>query len=105
MEIHRNMSVYFIADNENGDYGNLRIKIGISQSIKARLNKLQTGSPYKLKLMGWIESDDDRVLEKELHSKYDKYRVHLEWFEFDVCNVLEIIKSHTTNGYPNDRVP
>lgn len=27
----------------------------------------QTGSPYGLKLMGWLETGDDRALEKILH--------------------------------------
>ena len=93
------MPIYFIAENENGNYDNLRIKIGISKDVRRRLNQLQTGSPYELKLMSWLEADDDRALEKELHEKYSKYRTHREWFALGVCDVLEEIQSHTTSGY------
>ena len=48
------MPVYFIAEDENGDYDNLRIKIGLSKDIERRVSQLSTGSPYRLKLMGWI---------------------------------------------------
>jgi hypothetical protein len=51
------MAVYFIAEDENRNYDCLRIKIGISKNVPKRLAQLSTGSPYKLKLMGWIDSD------------------------------------------------
>jgi hypothetical protein len=93
------MHLYFIAENENGDYDNLRIKIGISKDIKKRLLHLQTGSPYELKLMGWIEAQDVRALEKKLHAKYRDRCAHREWFNLSSCDVLEEIKSHSINGY------
>jgi hypothetical protein len=93
------MSVYFIAENENGNYDNLRIKIGVSKDISTRLKQLSTGSPYQLKLMGWIETFDDRRLEKELHEKYKHSRAHLEWFDLGVCDILEELKLHSTDSY------
>ncbi len=82
------MPVYFIAENENGNYDSLRIKIGLSKNISKRLSQLQTGSPYKLKLMGWIESDNDKALEHELHKKYSSRNMYLEWFNLSSCNIL-----------------
>lgn len=93
------MLLYFIAENENGDYDNLRVKIGMSKDINKRLSQLQTGSPYKLKLMGWIEVDDAKYLEKALHAKYKDRIVHGEWFHLGPCDVLKEIKSHFTDGY------
>ena len=93
------MPVYFIAENENGNYGNLRVKIGISDNIQSRIRQLQTGSPYELKLMGWIESNNDRVLEKQLHQKYASVNTHREWFELDAGDVFEELKKHSTSAF------
>lgn len=93
------MSVYFIAENENDDYCSLRVKIGRSGDIRARLRYLQTGSPYDLKVMGWIESDDDKRLESELHEKYRDHHVRLEWFKLQPADVLEELRSHGIPAY------
>ncbi|ELG4788098.1 GIY-YIG nuclease family protein [Vibrio vulnificus] len=93
------MAVYFIAEDENGNYDCMRIKIGISKNVPKRLAQLSTGSPYKLKLMGWIDSDNDRSLEKQLHTKYSLHNVHLEWFELSVCDVLEELKLHSVDSF------
>jgi len=93
------MSVYFVAEDENGNYDYLRIKIGISKDIQRRLSQLSTGSPYKLKLMGWIECENDRSLEKKLHTKYVNSNTHGEWFELSVCEVLEELKQHSVNSH------
>ena len=93
------MAVYFIADNENPKYDVLRVKIGISGNIERRVKELQTGSPVKLKLMGWIESEDARALERNLHKKYCAKHTHLEWFELSSSDVLEELKWHSTNSY------
>lgn len=93
------MPVYFIAENENANYDDLRIKIGISKNVSKRLLQLQTGSPYKLKLMGWIESENDKVLEGKLHEKYLNNNSHLEWFSLSSCHVLQELKNHSINSY------
>jgi hypothetical protein len=88
------MPVYFIAENENDVHKSLRVKIGRSKDIKVRLRSLQTGSPYDLKLMGWINSDDDKQLEYELHQRYANRHIRLEWFNLDPENVLKELRSH-----------
>lgn len=93
------MPVYFIAENENGDYDNLRIKIGLSTNIEKRFRQLKTGSPYELKLMGWIECDDDRDFEKQLHLKYAASKSHLEWFTLSATDVLEELLQHSTRSF------
>ena len=93
------MPVYFIAENENDDHNSLRVKIGRSRDINVRLRALQTGSPYELKLMGWIESGNDKGLESELHERYSEQHIHLEWFYLDPEDVLEELKSHGISAY------
>jgi len=93
------MPVYFIAENEIKDYGSLRVKIGRSVNIKKRIGELQTGSPYELKLMGWIKSNNDKALEKQLHQKYSSSNAHREWFELNVNNVFEELKKYSTNSF------
>src|SRR5688500_14602365 len=88
------MPVYFIAENENNDPNSLRVKIGRSGDIQIRLRTLQTGSPYDLKLMGWIESNNDKQLELELHEQYSDRRIRLEWFNLQPEDVLNELKSH-----------
>lgn len=93
------MPVYFIAENENGNYGNLRVKIGISINIQRRIRQLQTGSPYDLKLMGWIEPRNDRDLEKQLHQKYAPVNTHREWFSMHAADVFVELKQHSTSSF------
>ena len=93
------MPVYFIAENENDDHNSLRVKIGRSRDIQVRLRTLQTGSPYDLKLMGWIESDDDKQLELTLHERYSDQRIRLEWFYLQPEDVLNEMKSHGICAY------
>lgn len=93
------MPVYFIAENENENYGNLRVKIGISANVQRRVNQLQTGSPYLLRLMGWIEANNDRTLEKQLHQKYASENTHREWFSLDATDVFQELKLHSTSSF------
>jgi len=93
------MPVYFIAEDESGDYENLRIKIGMSKDIMKRIGQLQTGSPYVLKLMGWIKSGDDKKLERRLHKKYQYAKSHGEWFILSVSNILTELKACSTQSH------
>lgn len=56
-----------------------RIKIGHSASnVEKRIRALQTQSPVEITLLGYIPGT---VLdEQNLHIKFDKFRVHHEWF-------------------------
>ena len=66
--------IYFIQQGNGGS-----IKIGISSNIEKRLASLQTGSPYKLKVLLTIKGSEK--LEKEIHSKFAEYRLSGEWFK------------------------
>lgn len=66
--------VYFIQSVAGGP-----IKIGCSDAPEARLSQLQTGSPFKLEIVG-VVPDGGRKLEGELHKKFAGSRSHGEWF-------------------------
>ena len=94
------MPVYFIVNNEHHDHSGLPVKIGRSKDIKRRLRNLQTGSSSELRLMGWMETGDDKSLESDLHDRYAGQRLpHGEWFTWTPDVVLNEIKSHRLEGY------
>jgi len=97
--------MHFPADPEtaeaiNDDNGNVyiyllnaistpRYKIGVSINIKQRLTSMARGqSPYPIRLCAYYSAPRDD--EKILHWKYQKYRVHGEWFEFDEAQLLSV---------------
>ena len=55
-------------------------KIGVSQSIRARMDSLCAGLPEKPELLFVIEDPNYTSLEKELHDKFNEKRVNREWF-------------------------
>ena len=66
--------VYFITD---GNY----IKIGYTKNdVQKRLKQLQTSSPKRLFILGYVNGDKD--VEKSLHKKFYNsiIRINGEWF-------------------------
>jgi len=63
--------VYFIDDG-------FFIKIGFSKDPEDRMIKLQTASPFKLRLLHSIVAN--RRLEREFHQKFRHLKSHGEWF-------------------------
>lgn len=80
--------VYFIEA-----VGLQKIKIGVSDDPKKRLEQLSVGSPVKLKLVGTIQGDNN--LEKELHSRFAYLNSDREWFHA-TKELTEYIKSITS---------
>lgn len=74
--------VYFI------DAGDL-VKIGTTKDISKRLYTLQTGSPVRLTMIGFIAGTEKD--EKELHARFSSYRSHGEWFNksADLINYIK----------------
>ena len=74
--------IYFLADSENN------IKIGYTrQSIKKRIQQLQTGNGNKIIYLGWMEGN--KQLEKELHLIFNKSSKG-EWF-YPEQNIIDFI--------------
>lgn len=70
--------VYFLTD----DHGH--VKIGKSNDMTQRLKELQTGNPYKLRILltiGMNSETEAFMLEEELHRKFAKARLEGEWFK------------------------
>jgi hypothetical protein len=60
------------------------IKIGVSKNVNKRLAQMQTGSPYKLKVILVLEGKS--FLETDLHRRLRRFKTttkNKEWFEYD----------------------
>jgi len=68
--------------------GTNQIKIGFSTDPSNRLIKLQTGSPYKLALIGLMLGS--ARTEKALHVLFKQYRQTGEWFALPDCLIRRI---------------
>jgi hypothetical protein len=59
------------------------VKFGISKNPEYRIKELQTGNPYKIKLLLKLEYDDYYGIENNIHRYFDKKREIGEWFLID----------------------
>lgn len=77
------MHLYIIQSDVTGAF-----KVGRSKNPERRLKQLQTGSPYKLKLICVLENKGYQ--EKLLHSQLNESgrRCKGEWFDFDLIGYL-----------------
>ena len=65
------------------------IKIGYTNNPKLRLSEMQTGNPYKLKIIKLLKNktqQQEKILHKKLKSKYPKLHKHREWYYKDIIN-------------------
>lgn len=69
--------VYFILDT----YSNA-VKIGYTtiKGFDKRLDNLQVGTPYELKILGVLWGD--RKIEKIIHKQFDTFHIRGEWFQY-----------------------
>lgn len=84
--------VYFV---RSGDY----IKIGFSgESIRARLQNLQTGNPQLLSLLGYV-ANATTELERSLHERFDHLRAPAgrEWFSI-TAELLDVVFDLSRDG-------
>lgn len=56
-------------------------KIGIADNPVKRIKQLQTGNPYKLKLVDSFYKWNARQVELRIHKRYNKYKMEGEWFK------------------------
>jgi len=87
--IMNNTIIYFIQQGNDG-----AIKIGISNNFEKRLAQLQTGSPYRLKVLLTINGNER--LEKQLHNKFAEFRLSGEWFK-PVGQITDFINQKLKN--------
>lgn len=65
--------IYFIQQGKTGP-----IKIGYSNNVNERIKSLQSASPEKLVLLGYINGT--RKQEQLIHRFFHKYQMEGEWF-------------------------
>lgn len=65
-------------------------KIGYSNNVETRSQKLQTGNPERLVIHHKIEVPENRVriMEKKIHSEMSYLRVRGEWFKTTPENAI-----------------
>jgi len=76
-------------------------KIGSTRnSISKRIQSLQTGCPYEIKLVEYHESNYGQTVERTLQNTFEYQRTYGEWFELDLteevnfkslCNRIESV--------------
>jgi hypothetical protein len=76
-------SLYIIQSDKSG-----AIKIGRSKNPQQRLKQLQTGSPFRLKILLILEGKGS--IEKQLHRRLNEYKQDCkgEWFDFNSTGSL-----------------
>jgi hypothetical protein len=82
--------VYFFV---NEDYG--FCKIGYSKNPLSRIESLQSGCPFSLRILGFVEGD--RVVERNFHKRFWANRSRGEWFRYE--GELKKFCKDTFNGY------
>jgi predicted GIY-YIG superfamily endonuclease len=74
------------------------IKIGVSKNPERRIKSLQTGNPYKIKLILAIEDSAAYDLEYQFHKYYEKEKSVGEWFEIN-DNIRNFVKNLKIKEY------
>jgi hypothetical protein len=82
--------------------GTYRFKIGQTSAWPARLEALQTASPYPLEVFRIIPTEHAGALEAMLHRRYASYRKHREWFELPLRVLRDLLSEDFTseNDHP-----
>lgn len=82
-----------------------RLKIGYSADIAFRVRELQIGCPSVISVVGAIVGADERV-ERDLHARFDEYRVHGEWFEYGarLADFVRLLRTNRAQGLHNSNV-
>lgn len=72
------------------------IKIGISYDVERRLKGIQASEPLKLLA---VVKEGGTALEKELHKRFEQFRIHNEWFQ-PAPELMQYIKGIISEGSP-----
>lgn len=66
-------------------------KIGVSANIKSRAKTLQTGNPFKINKIAYLDIDNYYEIELKIHEEHSEKRTNGEWFLFDENTLSSII--------------
>jgi len=87
----------YVIEHEHG-----YVKIGVSTNPKQRIDKLQTGCPYELDLLGVIETDSPFEVESNLHEKYDGRQKQGEWYNLSTREKSHLLRLCDMTGWEVD---
>jgi len=58
-------------------------KIGVSDDVPARIRGIQTGNPFKIKVVSIFEIHSATKVEKLIHKSMSEFKMIGEWFEIN----------------------
>ena len=82
--------VYLIRGPKNGS--EQLYKIGRTSNMQNRMRNLQTGSPTKLEVVKFIQTEDALTTERKLHDAFRETRIRGEWFALKKGQVRAVKK-------------
>jgi len=80
--------VYIISE-----LGSERYKIGMAKDVDKRLLSLQTANSSVLKVIYKSYQHNALLVESDMHYKFVDKKVRGEWFNLNVCDLYNVIKS------------
>ena len=74
------------------------IKIGFSSNVSPlkRFNQFKTYAPFGAEIIGFIQTDEAKEIEKLLHIKFSNKRLDGEWFDISEKECLSEIDFYTS---------
>jgi hypothetical protein len=87
----------WVADDQRHGYvyfveSDMRIKIGWTKDVRARLRELQCGNPNPIELRDAIADDDAQMLERLLHGFFSHCKHNGEWHTINTDELEKVAK-------------
>lgn len=78
MKAKKGFNYLYVMKTDNNYY-----KIGVTNNpdVNVRLRQIRTSNPNKTEVVFFEERPNAQKAERYLHKKFEKFRVHGEWFE------------------------
>lgn len=68
-------------------------KVGISSDVKKRINSMQSGNPFKIKVLKLFKTPNASKVEKLIHKELRESRLTGEWFYLESESQKEKLKN------------
>jgi hypothetical protein len=73
------------------------IKIGVANDVDARVLTLQTGCPFKIRLIRSFRSQNAHEEEEAIHELLHRYHVRGEWFKVPHSMIYHLLEGKPWN--------
>ena len=94
--MNKPLSAYEVGQMSNWVYvmtaGPRHIKIGVSVDVDERVKSVQTGCPFKVRIVQRWRSPHARKIERAAHVALAKYRREGEWFDLPPKVAVEVVE-------------